>query len=99
VIAKETTRKTHLLGDQGVHGSASRSRARIAAIRPSVRTQGWYRDEETGEEFFDEHIRFEIDAQFNDADKEFLRLWKQTLGRRFRQRSIYMKLMGPVVWA
>ena len=37
----------------------------------SYRTVGWYRDEETGEEFLDHIIRFEIDAPFDDDERFF----------------------------
>jgi len=63
----------------------------------SYRTEGWYRDGETGEEFFDEHIRFEIDCPFNDSGKVLLTSWKRKLEDRFHQRCIYMKLLGPVI--
>ncbi len=47
---------------------------------------------------FDEHIRIEIEALFNDADIEFLKCWKRELELRFVQDSIYMSLYGPVQW-
>jgi hypothetical protein len=47
---------------------------------------------------FDEHIRIEIEASFNDADIAFLKSWKRDLEFRFQQDSIYMSLYGPVQW-
>lgn len=64
----------------------------------SYRTKGWFRDEETGEEFSDETMRIEIDAEFNNSDRVFLRRWKQRLEARFAQRCIYMKILPWVEW-
>ncbi len=62
------------------------------------RIAGWYRDNETGSEYEDQLLRFEIDAVFSESDERFLRLWKRLLARRFQQQAIYMKLSGPVIW-
>lgn len=55
--------------------------------------QGGYRDPVTGEDFFDESIRFDIDAEIDHDDHAFLDEWRETLAERFRQRAIYMKLV------
>lgn len=60
--------------------------------------EGTYRDSETGEEFHDALVRFEIDAEFDHMDRAFLEVWRQTLEERFQQQLIYMKLVGPVRW-
>ena len=62
------------------------------------RVEGWYRDENTGKEFDDEHIRFEIDAVFDGSKIAFLTAWKRTLECRFKQHEIYFKLSGAVEW-
>ena len=40
----------------------------------------------------------EIDGIFDDSNRAFLRSWKRELEVRFQQQSIYMKLIGSVVW-
>jgi hypothetical protein len=64
----------------------------------SYRVTGWYRDVETGREYPDEIIRFEIDALFDEDERVFLNGWKHQLEVRFEQRAIYMKISGPVEW-
>ena len=59
--------------------------------------QGWWRDNETSEEFNDYGIRFEMEAEFDDSSQDFSKTWKRILEDRFQQRSIYMKLSGEVV--
>lgn len=61
------------------------------------RIEGWYRSEQTGEEFNDELIRFQIDGALDGADVEFLRRWKAVLEDRFDQEAIYMTLSGRFI--
>ena len=59
---------------------------------------GWFHEEATGEEYDDELIRYEIDGHFDERACRKLRLWKRKLERRFKQRSIYMKLSDAGAW-
>ena len=56
---------------------------------------GWYRDDNTGEEFVDQLLRFEVDGTFTGEQLAHLKRWKQELETRFAQRAIYFKFTGP----
>jgi hypothetical protein len=59
--------------------------------------EGWYRDEYSGYEYFDQNIQYDIDAPLCEFNLDSLTRWKCSLEYRFKQRSIYMKLLGPVL--
>jgi hypothetical protein len=58
--------------------------------------RGWYRHEETGEEFTDHLVRYEIDAVFTASRLELLKSWQRVLEIRFRQHAVYFRFDGPV---
>jgi hypothetical protein len=55
---------------------------------------GWYRDDNTGEEFVDQLLRFEVDGTFTGDQLAYLKRWKRELEIRFAQRAIYFKFTG-----
>ena len=59
--------------------------------------EGWCHSERFRGDF-DPHVRIEFDASFSNEDLVFLQSWKRLLRLRFRQDSVYMSLMGPVMW-
>jgi len=46
----------------------------------------------------DDLVRFEIDLIVTPVLIAVIRRWRPILERRFEQRSIYMKVSGPVIW-
>jgi hypothetical protein len=62
------------------------------------RTEGWYRDRDTGKEVRDRHFRFDIDIFVTPSVIESLRTWRRILERRLEQQSIYMSLSKEVIW-
>lgn len=63
-----------------------------------LRTEGWYRDRDTGKGIRDRHFRFDIDLLVTPTVKESLRAWRKTLELRLEQQSIYMILSKEVTW-
>lgn len=62
------------------------------------RTEGWYRDRDTGKGVRDRHYRFDIDIFVTPSVTESLCTWRRILERRLEQQSIYMSLSKEVTW-
>jgi hypothetical protein len=62
------------------------------------RTEGWYRDRDTGKGVRDRHFRFDIDMLVTPSVIESLCTWRRILERRLEQQSIYMKLSERALW-
>jgi hypothetical protein len=62
------------------------------------RTEGWYRDRDTGKGIKDRHFRFDIDLFVTPSIIAGLCAWRKILERRLNQQSIYMSLSKGVTW-
>jgi hypothetical protein len=55
---------------------------------------GWNREDRVNDDLY----RFEIDLIVTRAKADAILRWRQTLERRFEQRSIYMRCFEPTFW-
>jgi len=55
---------------------------------------GWFAEDKR----WDPHLRIDFDSEITPHLEEHLGRWSQKLARRFRQKSIYMKISGPITW-
>jgi ribonucleotide reductase beta subunit family protein with ferritin-like domain len=55
---------------------------------------GWNREDRVHDDLY----RFEIDVIVTRAKADAILRWRQTLERRFAQRSIYMRCFEPTFW-
>jgi hypothetical protein len=62
-----------------------------------LRTSGWCRGHEASGTW-DDHIRIEIDICPTEEHIRLLAQWRRTLETRFKQDSIYLRIMGNAQW-